>query len=93
MTQNLVKQGVKITTKTGTLTTRNVEFVTFTKKCINLNEEFKCPRCKTPLFPVCVNLGMLENKRFYCGHDFPEDCSAFGCPKYIYVAWKELQRW
>jgi len=35
---------------------------------------------------VCVNLGKvlnLETRReeYYCAHNFPEDCSKYGCPK------------
>jgi len=35
---------------------------------------------------VCVNLGEATNVltkkgRFYCNHNFPKDCSVFGCPK------------
>ena len=35
---------------------------------------------------ACVHLGEATNvltrkRRFYCGRDFPKDCSVFGCPK------------
>jgi len=37
---------------------------------------------------VCVNLGKVADletgfEEYYCTHDFPEDCSKFGCPKYV----------
>jgi len=35
---------------------------------------------------VCVNLGKVLNtetrrEEYYCVHNWPEDCSKFGCPK------------
>ena len=35
---------------------------------------------------VCVNLGEVFDKKkkkrmFYCTHNFPENCSEYGCPK------------
>lgn len=64
-------------------------------KCINFNDEFRCPGCRKLLVPVCVNLGAVkvgEEQKLYCGHNFPEDCSQFGCPKYSYVGWLERYR-
>jgi len=72
------------------LKTKDIEYVAYEKKCINFNGEFSCPSCRTILYPVCINLGMIRNKRFYCYRGFPENCQEYGCPKYIYVDWKEL---
>jgi len=58
------------------------------KKCIDLSKQIICPKCEATLIPVCVNLGIIDKTSFYCLHNFPEDCSKFGCPKYNYVAWK-----
>lgn len=82
-----------------TLVTRDIEFVAFEKQCVNFNDEFLCPHCGKRVFRVCVNLGMMRDKEtrknvLYCtGHGFPEDCSAFGCPKYGYNAWPELENY
>jgi hypothetical protein len=70
---------------------KDIEFV-IEKKCINFNEEFRCPNCKALLIPICINLGMVKDK-FYCNHNFPDDCTKFGCPKYSYMNWKELQNY
>ena len=68
-----------------------------TGKCIDFDKEFKCPSCRKLLVPVCVNLGTVRPKgakddRLYCSRDFPEDCSQYGCPKYMYVGWLENYR-
>jgi hypothetical protein len=34
----------------------------------------------------------MIGEKFYCGRNFPEDCSKYGCPKYIFVSWSELER-
>jgi len=71
--------------------TRNIEQVAFDKKCIDFDGEFQCPECKVLLVPICVNLGMVEEK-FYCsGRRFGLSCSE---PEYKivrkYVYWEEL---
>jgi hypothetical protein len=71
---------------------KDIQWCAFEKKCINFNEEFNCPSCKMLLVPVCVNLGMVGEK-FYCSRNFPENCSEYGCPKYVYVYWKELENY
>ncbi|MBA7577153.1 hypothetical protein ES708_18999 [subsurface metagenome] len=45
---------------------------------------------------VCVNLGEVTNvltkkRRFYCGRNFPKDCSEFGYPKLMPLnkAWRK----
>jgi hypothetical protein len=40
---------------------------------------------------VCVNLGKVANletgeEQYYCTHDFPEDCSKYGCPHYMLIS-------
>jgi hypothetical protein len=69
---------------------KDIEFVAFEKRCINFDGEFPCPRCGAMLYPVCVNLGMIRDK-FYCSAQyFDRDCGERGCPKYMYVDWREL---
>lgn len=39
---------------------------------------------------ICVNLGKVLNnetrkEEYYCSHDFPKDCSKFGCPHYMLI--------
>ena len=65
------------------------------KKCINFNDEFRCPKCRQLLVPVCVNLGTVKvgkETKLYCSRNFPDDCSKYGCPKYSYVWWLECYR-
>jgi hypothetical protein len=71
---------------------KDIEWCAFERKCINFNDEFNCPSCGKLLVPVCVNLGMIGEK-FYCGRNFPEDCSKYGCPKYNFVYWRELENY
>jgi len=74
--------------------TKDIEYVAFEKKCIDFNKEFYCPHCNKRIFLVCVNLGMFADGSFYCvGHNFPEDCSSFGCPKYGYSGWESLENY
>jgi len=64
-------------------------------KCIDFGREFNCPECHRLLVPVCVNLGTIrrgEDDKLYCTHNFPEDCSQYGCPRYIFVSWLEHYR-
>jgi len=68
---------------------KDIKYVVW-KKCIDFNGELRCPECNTWLYPVCVNLGMV-GKKFYCTHKFPKNCKEFGCPKYHYVRWVELE--
>lgn len=63
------------------------------KKCVDWNGEFRCPSCGKLLVPICVNLGVFADNKLYCGRDFPDDCSKFGCPKYCYVYWSELKNY
>jgi len=74
------------------LVLKDVHWCAFKRKCINFDGEFKCPSCGRLLVPVCVNLGMVGEK-FYCSRNFPENCSEYGCPKYNYVHWQELENY
>lgn len=65
------------------------------KGCINFNNEFRCPNCGKLLVPVCVNLGVVRvgnKEKLYCARGFPDDCTQYGCPKYIFVDWLERYR-
>ncbi len=56
------------------LITKDLEFVE-KKQCITFSK-------------ICCNLGKIANfktgfEEYYCYHDFPVDCSKFGCPHYV----------